>query len=270
MGGWGKLKPELAILSIEADGPRVIAGEHQLISRYVTAATLITILMAYPACADELAGSALPSIRTIEVDGQGEARAKPDTAELSVAIETHAATAEQSARLNAALASKVSDALKAKLGDKGKIETAGYSLTPEYDERPGRENPRIVGYRAENSITVETGALDLAGSLIDAAIAAGANHVNFLNFTLRDDTKTRSEAIASASKDAQAQAAALAASLGVKLKRLYHATTASEVRPIRMMAGARAASAMAMNAPTPVEPTEITVPAHVSLIYEIE
>ena len=44
---------------------------------------------------------------------------------------------------NAALATKVIDALKAKLGDKGKITTGGYSLDPEYDQRPNARSRRL-------------------------------------------------------------------------------------------------------------------------------
>jgi uncharacterized protein YggE len=203
---------------------------------------------ALPAFGSDLSGSVLPPIRTIQVDGNGEVRAKPDTAELSVAIETHAATAAESAERNASLADKVSEALKAKLGDKGKIQTGGYSLFPDYEQRPGVENPRIIGYRAENSISVETRDIALAGPLIDAAIAAGANRINSLNFTLKDDTAARSEAIARASRDAQAQANALAASLGVKLKRIYSATTVAEVRPMPMAIAKFASEAV--SAPT--------------------
>ncbi|MFZ0889065.1 MAG: SIMPL domain-containing protein [Candidatus Binataceae bacterium] len=241
-----------------------------MISRYLTVSALLAALAACPAYAADLTGTVPAPIGTIEVDGHGEARARPDTVELSLAIETHAATAEQSARLNAVLAGKVSEALKSKLGDKGRIETGSYSLMPEYNEPLRRGKPQVIGYRAGNSITVETGATDLAGPLIDAAVKAGANRVNYLNFTLRDDTKARTQAIAQASKDAQAQADALAASLGVKLKRVYHATTVSEERPIAAMAAGSMFAVPAGNAPTPVEPTEITVPAHVSLIYEIE
>ncbi len=132
------------------------------------------------------------------------------------------------------------------------------------------EKPEITGYRAENSIRAETGEMDLAGPLIDAAVAAGANRIESLNFILRDDTKTRADAIASASRDAQAQAIALAASLGVKLKRVYSATTAAEVRPVPIAMRAMAMSSAGENAPTPVEPGEVTVPARVTLIYELE
>ena len=71
--------------------------------------------------------------------------------------------------------------------------------------------PTITGYRAENSITVQTGALDLVGPLIDAAIAAGANRVNSLDFNLRDDTRARNDAITKAAKDAQAAPSCFAA-----------------------------------------------------------
>ncbi|MGH7864254.1 MAG: SIMPL domain-containing protein [Candidatus Binataceae bacterium] len=207
-------------------------------------------------------------VRTVEVSGNGEAHATPDLAFLNLAIETRAPTAEQTASRNAALAQKIVSALKARLGEKGKIWTGGYSLNPEYAEPgPGRK-PTVTAYVAQNSITVQTGETNLLGALIDAAIAAGANRVNYLNFTLSNDTKPRTEAIAKAANDAAAQAQALAQALGVRLKRIVRASTVSEVRPIPM-AYART-EMMAAQAPTPVEPGEVTVPATVSLVYEIE
>src|ERR1700722_2780337 len=146
------------------------------------------------------------AVRTIEVDGTGETRTSPDTADLDLAIDTHARTAEEAATSNAALATKVIDALKAKLGDKGKITTGGYSLDPEYDQRPNAK-PTIIGYNAQNTVTVSTRALNLVGALIDTAIAAGANRVNSLNFSVKDDTKARTEAITIATPEPHARAA---------------------------------------------------------------
>lgn len=209
--------------------------------------------------------------RTIEVTGNGEAHVAPDVASLNLAIETHAATAQQSAGQNAALAQKVVDALTKKLEGKGKVWTGGYSLYPEYSEssRPS-DKPVVTGYRAENSITVETGEIGMLGGLIDTAIEAGANRINFLNFTLRDESQARSQAIALAAKDAQTQANSLAKSLGVKLGPVVKATTEAESRPIPVMrAGAMAMSA-SMGAPTPVQPNEVIVPATVSITYQIE
>jgi len=234
----------------------------------IAAFALLTIALAMPAGA-MAEGGANPNQRTIQVAGNGEAQAAPDLAVLSLAIETHASTAADAAGRNGGLAQKVSDALKAKLGDKGKTWTGGYSLYPEYgdDSRPNAK-PTITGYRAENTITVQTGALDLVGPLIDAAIAAGANRVNSLDFNLRDDTRARNEAITMAAKDAQAQAQSLAAALGLKLGPILTATTVSNVGPQPVMF--RAAAMSLGRTETPVQPAEVSVPATVSLTYQIE
>lgn len=231
------------------------------------AASLAIILSMFAPAARADSGANTPAVPTIEVDGSGETRTSPDTADLDLAIETQAKTAEAAATLNAMLATKVIDALKSKLGTKGKVTTGGYSLDPEYDQRPS-EKPRIIGYNAQNTVTVHTGALDLVGALIDSAIAAGANRVNSLSFSVKDNTKARTEAIAIATRDAHAQADALASALGVKLGKVLKASTVSEVRPIPVRMGR--AMAMSANVATPVEPGEITVPATVSLTFEIE
>lgn len=207
-------------------------------------------------------------MRTIEVDGHGEVRTPPDVVDLDLAIDTHARTAEQAATSDAALATKVIDALKSKLGDRGKITTGSYSLNPQYDDRANHPQT-IIGYNAQNSVTVHTPALDMVGALIDTAIAAGANRVNSLDFSVQDDTKARIEAIAFATRDARAQAQALASALDVKLGKVLKATTIAQQRPIPIMAG-RATFATATNVSTPVEPGEVTVPATVSLTFEIE
>ena len=227
----------------------------------------VATLVAMSGPASAQSGENIFAKRTIEVDGTGEARTSPDTADLDLAIDTHARTAEEAASNNAALATKVIDALKAKLGDKGEITTGGYSLDPEYDQRPNAK-PTIIGYNAHNTVTVHTGALDLVGALIDSAIAAGANRVNSLSFSVKDDTKARTEAIAIATRDAHAQADALASALNVKLGKVLKATTASQERPIPIRMGR--AMAMSANVATPVEPGEVTVPATVSLTFEIE
>jgi len=232
----------------------------------LTFATLLVILAPVSVLA---AGTPNPNMRTLEVSGTGEAQAPPDLATLQVAIETHAPTAAEAAGSNATLAQKVTDALKGKLGGKGAMWTGGYSLSPDYREVHNGK-PTIVGYNADNSITVETGALDLVGPMIDAAIAAGANRVNSLDYSLRDNSKARSAAITKASKDALAQAKALAAALNVKLGPIVQASTVSEmIRPVPMMRAAFSSMAGAPP-PTPVSAGQVTVPATVSLTYEIQ
>jgi uncharacterized protein len=230
------------------------------------ALSAILILMIVPAA--RAADDAGPQVRVIEVNGDGEAHAAPDVANLSFQIETHATTAEQAATRNAARADKVMAVLKSKVGEKGKVQTGGYSLNPDYSQRPGHE-PVVIGYNAQNAITVETPDLKGVGALIDSAVAAGANRINYLNFSLKDGAKARAEAIAIASRNAQTQAQALAQALGVRLGRIVKATTLAQVRPFPVPVE-RMGMAMAATAPTPVEPGEVTVPATVTLTYEIE
>jgi uncharacterized protein len=238
----------------------------------ITASMALSIMLVMSAIPCLAQDTNRDTTRIIEVSGNGEARSVPDVAYLSVQVETHAATAEETASKNAALAQKVVQHLKDKLAGKGTIVTGDYSLNPEYGENnQPRQKPVITGYTAQNTITVETGELSMLGGLIDGAISAGANRINYLNFGLRDDTKARQDAIVNASKDAQAQAQALAASLNVKLGRVMKASTIPERTPIMPMARMSATFASAaVNAPTPVEATQISVSATVSLTYEIE
>jgi uncharacterized protein len=208
------------------------------------------------------------SLHTIEVNGDGSVQAAPDQATLQLAIETHATTAAEAAGSNGALAQKVRDALKSKLQDKGLMWTGGYSLYPDYSEARNGGEAKIIGYRTQNSITVQTGALELVGPLIDAAIKAGANRVGSLDYDLRDNSQARGEAITRATKDAETQAQALASALGVKLGPIVKATAVSEARPVPMMR--MQASPMMANSATPVEAGQVTVPASVSLSYQIE
>jgi uncharacterized protein len=262
----------------EPDGPARFAENRRRKTGLPIVVALAAVALMLPSrapAAGPMNPASVPSgqaqaAHTIQVSGSGEAHVAPDVASLNLAIETHAATAQQSAGQNAALAQKVVDALTAKLQGKGKVWTGGYSLYPEYSEPRPNEKAVVTGYRAENSITVETGEIGMLGGLIDTAIQAGANRINFLNFTLRDETQARSQAIALAANDAAAQAGSLAKALGVKLGPVIKATTETEARPMPMMRSGAMALGASMVAPTPVQPNEVVVPATVSITYQIE
>ena len=130
----------------------------------------------------------------------------------------------------------------------------------------------IIGYQSSNSISVETGAINQVGGLIDTAIAAGANRANFVNFNLRDDSRARREAIAAACKDAQLKADAAAQSLGLKVRRVIKIVSAGDFQPQQggYGAGMTQSFSASVTPTTPIKPGELTVNATVTVTYEIE
>ena len=111
---------------------------------------------------------------------------------------------------------------------------------------------------------------DLAkvGSIIDGATAAGANHVQGIQFTLRDQQRVRSQALREAATKARAEADALASALGLKVVRILTVEeTSPVVVPVRD--GMFAARAEAARAPTPIEAGTIDVTANVTLAVEV-
>jgi uncharacterized protein YggE len=212
-----------------------------------------------------------PKRRTIEVTGTAEVSVSPDLAIVSLAVETTANEAAKAAEQNAGRTAKVAAALKQHLGAKDSVSTTRYALEPRYQqpERGSTTPPTITGYVAYNEVRIETRALDAVGKLIDAGIAAGANRVSQLEFTLEDRNPTLRAALNRAGSEARAQAESVASALGVQLKQVITASSQSPVIPRRYEGVAMRASAEA-RAPTHVDPSEVTVSATLQVIYEIE
>ena len=88
--------------------------------------------------------------------------------------------------------------------------TSSYSV---YAERYGSDGPLPndqVRYRVSNNVTVLVRDLDALGTVLDAAVVAGANNIYGVEFLLDDPTAARSEARGLAVANAQATAVELA------------------------------------------------------------
>jgi len=113
---------------------------------------------------------------------------------------------------------------------------------------------------------------DLAriGTVIDSATEAGANYVQGIQFTLRDQDAVRAQALREAASRARAEVDVLAATLGLKVVRVLSVEENSpRVLPVRAYMGAQRATMATAGAPTPVEAGTLDVSANVVLTVEV-
>jgi hypothetical protein len=218
-------------------------------------------------CDPSIAGNVLDAAKAAGAVGSSMRNEQTGKATVQLWINARALTAAEATKLCAEKAGKVADAIKGKLAGKGQLRIEQGNVQAESEPAGNRGQQEIIGYQASNSISLVTGVIDQVGSLIDAAIAAGANRANFVNFNLRDDSKARSEAIADACKDAQFKANAAAHALGLRVKGVIKVTSVGD---FRSQQGGMAAGMASDFVRTPIRPGELTVPAVVTVTYEIE
>jgi len=210
-----------------------------------------------------------PRPPSITVNGEATIAAEPDQAQIDIGVTTQARTAPDASRENAERLARVLAEVKKLLSKSDEVKTSGYSLNPQY-RYPQGGKPEIVGYTANNIVRIKTAKLDDVGKLIDAAMQAGANNINRLMFTLKDEEAARLDALRQASVKAKAKAEAIAASLGLKILRISSVTEGERsFQPIFRQAPMARGEALAAQAPTPVEPGTVDVRSTVSLTAEV-
>lgn len=201
----------------------------------------------------------------VTVSGDARVMVQPDTAIVSVSVVTQNRDALEAQQQNANQTNAVINALKRVAGSNAEIKTSGYSLTP---QRVYKENqpPTIVGYEARNSITVTMNDLNRVGNVIDAATQAGANNVDSIAFTLREDNKARDKALTDATLEAISKARTIAQALNGRVVSIAAVQEGGTTpRPILY-----AERDMVAKASTPIEIGTLEINSQVQLVAEIE
>jgi uncharacterized protein YggE len=224
----------------------------------------LTLLVAVVAAQEPSERPTPPSIR---VSGEATVTVQPDQARIDIGVTTQAQTAQAAAANNAQRLETVIAELRRALGSGAEIKTISYSLNPDYRYPKEGGRPTITGYTATNVVRVTLNDLTRIGQVIDASTQSGANQVQRLQFTLKDEQAAQSQALRAAAVKAKAQAESLAQALGLKIGRVLSVVESSGgVQPImRDVTLARAEA----SASTPVEPGTIEVRATVTLTVEI-
>ena len=180
------------------------------------------LLLALFLCVIPAAAEDSVTDKVISVTGYGESIAEPDMATITLGIETENPNASKAQKENAEKMDKVIAALKAAgIADKD-IKTSQYSMYS-YDvskDNSGKYDAGTTVYHVTNTVSAVTYDVSKVGDVIDRAVAAGANRVNNLQFSLSDEKQKqeRKAALISAVKAARADADAVADALGLTIK----------------------------------------------------
>jgi uncharacterized protein YggE len=226
-------------------------------------------LLILPALASAQERERRPLPPSVTVTGEGIVTAEPDVAEIEIGVVTEAKAAPQASKENAAKLAKVIAEVKKLLGPGDEIKTIGYSLNPNYRYPKEGGKPELTGYTATNVVRVRTGALQGVGSLIDTATQSGANKIQRLVFTLKDEDAAKREALRNATAKAKSKAEDVARALGLKIARVLSVNEGEQAfRPV--MRELRAGAVMAQEAaPTPVEAGTVQIRSTVTLTAEL-
>ena len=236
----------------------------------VLAAALVILLgsitvVASPAADQE---ASAPS-RTISVSGVGEASGVPDTASIQLGVDVQNPDPAQALADANSTIQQVEDVLQSSGIDPQAIQTASFQMWAQQDttsqngsSATGSQATDQQIYHVQDILNVTT-SLDQAGSILDAAVAAGANNIGGLSFTLSDPAPLLQQARGQAIADAQQRAEQIAQLMGVTLGGPVSVSenVNNNPAPIRSLATAAAM--------TPVNGGQLSVTVNVDVSYAI-
>ncbi|HZQ10344.1 MAG TPA: SIMPL domain-containing protein [Anaerolineae bacterium] len=216
----------------------------------------------------QVAQTPTPPRSDIGVTGTGQVFVKPDTGIASVGVNVTAPTLDAALNEVNQKMTAVINAIKAQGVDAADIQTTSYNVSPITNQPKEGESAVVTGYNVQNIVTVKIRNIDNVGKVLDAALAAGANSINSVYFTVDNPTQAENDARTQAVKNAMAKAQTLAAAAGVKVGNIV---SISDISPqvIPFVRTAEFAVPAAANSAGPIETGQTSVMVNVEMHFEI-
>jgi uncharacterized protein YggE len=195
-----------------------------------------------------------PAGRSITVNGTGSVTTVPDRATFSFGADARAATAKAAISQANDAADAVVAALKKAGVAAADLQTSQISLDPQTTD----DGTRVTGYVASSSVTATTSVAN-AGSLVDAAVGAGATSVSGPSLSRADTDALYADALTQAVADARTKAQALAAASGLTLGTVRSVIEGGSAMPMPLGISTGAAK---------IEPGTQTIEASVTVTFD--
>lgn len=203
----------------------------------------------------------------ISVTGRGEVQAVPDIASVNFQVTKESADIPPAVEAVRSTMKKIHETLKSDGVAEKDILTQSYAIYPKVQWDKGQS--RTVGYGVTDQIKVTIRNLTAAGQILADAVAAGANQVNGLQYSVENREKFEIEALARAVDDAKDKAGVIARESGMRLgSPLFISESTSFLSPGRPMYAMAAADAAPVQ-PEPVSPGKMTISASINATFSM-
>jgi len=215
--------------------------------------------------------AAEPMPRLVSVTGEGEVKAQPDLAYVTLGVEARKPTlAAARAEANAAVDRLLALTRELKIDPKY-VDSTQLQVRPEYNWNEKESKQVLLGYFVSRQVEVELRDLERLGPLLERAVSAGANQVGGARLDSSRRKELEREALARAVEDARLDADALARAAGVRLGPVQSLGVAGAIpfQPKFMERGMVAAAPMADAAEQSYTAAEMKFTASVSAQYEL-
>lgn len=230
-------------------------------------------------------GSGVSATNIINVSGEGEVFAVPDTATFSVTVQETAKDVKTAQDTASTKSNDIIAYLEEAGVDEKDIQTTDYSIYPQYEYSqsvcpstssgisycpPGRQ--QLTGYQVSQTLTIKVRDTSKAGELLSGVGSKGVTNVSGLSLTVSNQDVLEAQARDKAIKNAQAKAEVLAESLGVSIVRIVGFSESGNY-PGPYYAKGMGGATMALDAAVAPSPEIATgqnkIISDVSITYEI-
>lgn len=234
----------------------------------LVAGAAILIAACTPSVTVENTGNEGSTASGIAVSGSGEVFGTPDTLQMSFGVSVLRPTVKQAVADAATLADGLITTLEGSGVDTEDIQTANYSIHPEYDY--SSDERRLTGYRVSNTVTAKIRDIDSAGSVIDAAVAGTGDEIQVsgVSFSIEDDEELISAARDAAWQDARAKAQQLADLAGLTLGDAVMISESVASAPPQPIFRAAFEDSVAQSVETPIEAGQQQVAVTLQVRFE--
>jgi uncharacterized protein YggE len=227
-------------------------------------------LLACAFLATDALGAEADRPRTVTVSGQGEVRAEPDRAFVTLGVEARKPKLEEARADVARTVDAVLKLTRELKIDQKLVNATRINVQPEYNWDTNARERTLIGYYVSRQVEIELRDLEKLGQLLERATDLGVNQIGSPQLDSSKRRELEREALAKAVEDARANAEAVAKAAGAKLGPARTISASSGYvppSPVRMKVAAVAMEAS--DAAQTYQRAEMTFTGNVQVEYDL-